>query len=44
MISEFASLEQSPDAASRRIPAGARHARILELVDRDGFVSVGEIA
>jgi DeoR family glycerol-3-phosphate regulon repressor len=32
------------DAAARRIPAGARHARILELVDRDGFVSVGEIA
>jgi DeoR/GlpR family transcriptional regulator of sugar metabolism len=32
------------DAALRRIPAGARHARILELVDRDGFVSVGDIA
>jgi DeoR/GlpR family transcriptional regulator of sugar metabolism len=32
------------DGALRRIPAGARHARILELVDRDGFVSVGDIA
>jgi DeoR/GlpR family transcriptional regulator of sugar metabolism len=28
----------------RRIPAGARHARILELVDRNGFVSVAEVA
>ena len=27
-----------------RIPAGARHARILELVGRNGFVSVAEIA
>ena len=26
-----------------RIPAGARHARILELVGRNGFVSVAEI-
>jgi len=32
------------DVGLRRIPAGARHARILELVDRDGFVSVGDIA
>jgi DeoR/GlpR family transcriptional regulator of sugar metabolism len=28
----------------RRIPAGARHAGILGLVDRNGFVSVSEIA
>ncbi len=28
----------------QRIPAGARHARILELVGRNGFVSVAEIA
>jgi DeoR/GlpR family transcriptional regulator of sugar metabolism len=27
-----------------RLPAGARHARILELVGRNGFVSVAEIA
>ena len=27
-----------------RLPAGARHARILELVARDGFVSVAEVA
>ncbi|MGD0723746.1 MAG: DeoR/GlpR family DNA-binding transcription regulator [Roseiarcus sp.] len=39
-----ASLAPDHDAASRRMPAGARHARILELVDRDGFVSVAEIA
>jgi DeoR family glycerol-3-phosphate regulon repressor len=30
--------------ALRRLPAGARHARILELVDRHGFVSVADIA
>jgi DeoR family glycerol-3-phosphate regulon repressor len=28
----------------RRIPAGARHARILDLVHRNGFVSVAEVA
>jgi DeoR family glycerol-3-phosphate regulon repressor len=39
-----ASFAPEPDAAARRMPAGARHARILELVDRDGFVSVAEIA
>src|SRR5579872_728597 len=33
-----------PDLALRRLPAGARHARILELVDRHGFVSVSDIA
>jgi DeoR family glycerol-3-phosphate regulon repressor len=32
------------ETALRRIPAGARHARILGLVDRNGFVSVSEIA
>src|SRR6202035_1533748 len=32
------------DVALRRIPAGARHARILGLVNRNGFVSVSEIA
>jgi DeoR/GlpR family transcriptional regulator of sugar metabolism len=32
------------DSDSPRIPAGARHARILELVGRNGFVSVAEIA
>jgi DeoR/GlpR family transcriptional regulator of sugar metabolism len=32
------------DIAFRRIPAGARHARILGLVNRNGFVSVSEIA
>src|SRR5476649_1215928 len=32
------------DGGFPRIPAGARHARILEMVGRDGFVSVGEIA
>jgi DeoR/GlpR family transcriptional regulator of sugar metabolism len=32
------------DGGLPRIPAGARHARILEMVGRDGFVSVGEIA
>jgi DeoR/GlpR family transcriptional regulator of sugar metabolism len=32
------------DPALRRLPAGARHARILELVDRHGFVSVADIA
>jgi DeoR/GlpR family transcriptional regulator of sugar metabolism len=30
--------------APGRLPAGARHARILELVGRNGFVSVAEIA
>ena len=30
--------------AFRRVPAGARHARILGLVNRNGFVSVSEIA
>lgn len=30
--------------ASRRIPAGARHARILEVIHRTGFVSVTEFA
>jgi DeoR/GlpR family transcriptional regulator of sugar metabolism len=39
-----APLAPDDDFAARRIPAGARHARILELVGRDGFVSVGEIA
>ncbi|HLW93514.1 MAG TPA: DeoR/GlpR family DNA-binding transcription regulator [Roseiarcus sp.] len=35
-----------PDAgtAQGRAPAGARHVRILELVDRNGFVSVADIA
>jgi DeoR/GlpR family transcriptional regulator of sugar metabolism len=32
------------DIAFRRIPAGARHARILGLVNRNGFVSFSEIA
>jgi DeoR family transcriptional regulator, aga operon transcriptional repressor len=34
-----------PDAgiALGRVPAGARHVRILELVDRNGFVSVADI-
>jgi DeoR/GlpR family transcriptional regulator of sugar metabolism len=40
-----ASLRSSPsEPAARRVPAGARHARILEIVDREGFVSVSEIA
>ena len=33
-----------PNQAFRRLPAGARHARILELVDTHGFVSVADIA
>ena len=32
------------DLEFRRIPAGARHARILDLVHRNGFVSVAEVA
>jgi len=38
------SLLPGSDLALRRLPAGARHARILELVDRHGFVSVADIA
>lgn len=38
------SLLPASDLALRRLPAGARHARILELVDRHGFVSVADIA
>jgi DeoR/GlpR family transcriptional regulator of sugar metabolism len=30
--------------AERRIPAGARHARILQLVDSNGFIVVSEVA
>lgn len=37
-------LLRGSDLAFRRLPAGARHARILELVDRHGFVSVADIA
>jgi DeoR family glycerol-3-phosphate regulon repressor len=32
------------ESVTRRLPAGARHARILELVDRQGFVSVADVA
>jgi DeoR/GlpR family transcriptional regulator of sugar metabolism len=32
------------DFDTRRVPAGARHARILELIHRDGFVSVAHVA
>lgn len=35
---------RDPEGESPRLPAGARHARILELVGRNGFVSVAEIA
>jgi DeoR/GlpR family transcriptional regulator of sugar metabolism len=37
-------LVREADIDFPRIPAGARHARILELVARNGFVSVAEIA
>jgi len=37
-------LTPEQDIATRRLPAGARHARILELVDRQGFVSVADVA
>jgi DeoR/GlpR family transcriptional regulator of sugar metabolism len=38
------SLTPEEEIAARRLPAGARHARILELVDRQGFVSVADVA
>ena len=44
MNREAAPLARDEDIALRRVPAGARHARILGLVNRNGFVSVSEIA
>jgi DeoR/GlpR family transcriptional regulator of sugar metabolism len=44
MSRTLASLRSPSKFAAHRVPAGARHARILEIVDRDGFVSVSEIA
>jgi DeoR/GlpR family transcriptional regulator of sugar metabolism len=44
MSRETAPLVTDDALALRRIPAGARHARILGLVNRNGFVSVSEIA
>jgi DeoR family glycerol-3-phosphate regulon repressor len=44
MNREATPLARDDDAALRRVPAGARHARILGLVNRNGFVSVSEIA
>jgi DeoR/GlpR family transcriptional regulator of sugar metabolism len=44
MIRPLASFPTPSEVVSRRVPAGARHARILEIVGRDGFVSVSEIA
>src|SRR6185503_1620014 len=39
-----ASLVRDPDVDVRRIPAGARHARILQLVTSNGFILVSEVA
>jgi DeoR/GlpR family transcriptional regulator of sugar metabolism len=44
MDRNIAPLAGNEDVAFRRVPAGARHARILGLVNRNGFVSVSEIA
>jgi len=44
MNRDAAPLARDDDIALRRVPAGARHARILGLVNRNGFVSVSEIA
>jgi DeoR family glycerol-3-phosphate regulon repressor len=39
-----AELTLDAENALRRIPAGARHARILDLIHRNGFISVTEVA
>jgi DeoR/GlpR family transcriptional regulator of sugar metabolism len=38
------SFDRETETTLRRVPAGARHAHILGLVNRNGFVSVSEVA